>query len=123
MASSIPVPVTRSPLGLRGFRAWGGKRSGSIGLLVGLVLLVCALATGALRAQGQAVPAQSGAPMVPDRPTAAAPALPPVTAQDLLDGLKNPSRWLTYSGDYTGRRHSPLKQITPGNADPNSAAR
>ena len=41
--------------------------------------------------------------------------LPQVTYQDLLDGLKHPSRWLTYSGDYTGRRHSPLKQITPDN--------
>jgi alcohol dehydrogenase (cytochrome c) len=39
-----------------------------------------------------------------------------VTNQDLLDGLANPARWLTYSGDYSGRRHSPLKQITPGNA-------
>ena len=40
---------------------------------------------------------------------------PGVTSQDLLDGLKNPSRWLTFSGDYTGRRHSPLTQITPEN--------
>lgn len=40
---------------------------------------------------------------------------PLVTAQDLLAGLKNPSRWLTYSGDYTGQRHSPLTQITPNN--------
>src|SRR5262245_21655190 len=38
-----------------------------------------------------------------------------VTFQDLLDGLKNPSHWLSYSGDYTGRRHSPLTQITPQN--------
>ena len=38
-----------------------------------------------------------------------------VTYQDLLGGLKNPSRWLTYSGDYSGQRHSPLKQITPEN--------
>ena len=38
-----------------------------------------------------------------------------VTSQDLLDGLKNPSRWLTFSGDYTGQRHSPLKQLTPQN--------
>jgi alcohol dehydrogenase (cytochrome c) len=38
-----------------------------------------------------------------------------ITSQDLLDGLKNPSRWLTYSGDYTGRRHSPLTQVTPAN--------
>src|SRR5437667_6551501 len=39
----------------------------------------------------------------------------PITAQDLLAGLKNPSRWLTFSGDYTGQRHSPLKQLTPQN--------
>ena len=41
----------------------------------------------------------------------------PITAQDLLDGLKDPSRWLMYSGDYHGRRHSPLTQITPENVD------
>src|SRR2546427_7010555 len=40
-----------------------------------------------------------------------------ITSQDLLDGLKNPSRWLTYSGDYTGQRHSPLTQITPANVN------
>jgi alcohol dehydrogenase (cytochrome c) len=39
-----------------------------------------------------------------------------VTYQDLLNGFKNPSSWLTYSGDYSGQRHSPLKQITPENA-------
>src|SRR3954469_14590319 len=38
-----------------------------------------------------------------------------ITSKDLLDGLTNPSRWLTYSGDYTGRRFSPLTQITPSN--------
>ena len=38
-----------------------------------------------------------------------------VTYQDLLNGFKNPSSWLTYSGDYSGQRHSPLKQITPEN--------
>jgi alcohol dehydrogenase (cytochrome c) len=43
------------------------------------------------------------------------PKLPLVTSQDLLDGFKNPARWLTFSGDYSGRRHSPLKQITPEN--------
>jgi alcohol dehydrogenase (cytochrome c) len=43
----------------------------------------------------------------------AAPA--PITDQDLLGGLKNPSRWLTFSGDYTGQRHSPLTQLTPQN--------
>jgi alcohol dehydrogenase (cytochrome c) len=38
-----------------------------------------------------------------------------VTADDLLAGLKDPSRWLHFSGDYSGRRHSPLTQITPEN--------
>jgi len=36
---------------------------------------------------------------------------PLISGADLLDGLKNPERWLMYSGDYTGQRHSPLKQI------------
>jgi alcohol dehydrogenase (cytochrome c) len=40
---------------------------------------------------------------------------PTVTTRDILAGLADPSRWLTFSGDYTGRRHSPLKQITPAN--------
>jgi hypothetical protein len=44
--------------------------------------------------------------------TAPPPPLPLVTAKDLLDGLKNPSRWLTYSGDYTGQRHGPLRGYT-----------
>src|ERR1700674_3554630 len=43
-------------------------------------------------------------------------ASPGVTFQDLLQGYKNPARWLTFSGDYSGQRHSPLKQITPENA-------
>ena len=45
------------------------------------------------------------------------PAAPQVTSQDLLDGLKDPTRWLTYSGDYSGTRHSPLTQITPENVN------
>jgi alcohol dehydrogenase (cytochrome c) len=39
----------------------------------------------------------------------------PVTEQALLAGLQDPSRWLTFSGSYTGQRHSPLKQVTPKN--------
>jgi alcohol dehydrogenase (cytochrome c) len=50
------------------------------------------------------------------RSSAAATTSPAITSQDLLNGLKNPSSWLTYSGDYSGQRHSPLKQITPENA-------
>ena len=40
-----------------------------------------------------------------------------VTSQDLLEGLKNPTRWLTYGGDYGNLRHSPLTQITPANVN------
>src|SRR5881396_3183763 len=42
---------------------------------------------------------------------------PQVASQDLMDGLKDPSRWLTYSGDYSGHRHSPLTQLTPENVN------
>src|SRR5260221_2512861 len=38
-----------------------------------------------------------------------------ITSKELLDGLANPSRWLTHSGDYFGQRFSPLTQITPAN--------
>ena len=38
-----------------------------------------------------------------------------ITGNDLLNGLKNPQRWLTFSGDYAAQRHSPLTQITPQN--------
>jgi alcohol dehydrogenase (cytochrome c) len=38
-----------------------------------------------------------------------------ITFQDLLRGYGNPTRWPTYSGDYSGQRHSPLQQITPEN--------
>jgi alcohol dehydrogenase (cytochrome c) len=38
-----------------------------------------------------------------------------ITYRDLREGLADPSRWLTFSGDYTGQRHSPLTQITPDN--------
>jgi alcohol dehydrogenase (cytochrome c) len=38
-----------------------------------------------------------------------------ITYRDLLGGLNDPSRWLSYHGDYSGQRHSPLTQITPDN--------
>ena len=40
-----------------------------------------------------------------------------ITPDQIRDGLKNPTRWLTYSGDYGGTRHSPLTQITPANVN------
>ena len=58
---------------------------------------------------GQGPPPDTKLPPLPP------PKLPLVTSQDLVDGFKNPSRWLTFSGDYSGQRHSPLKQITPEN--------
>ena len=51
----------------------------------------------------------------------AALAPPQVTAQDLRDGLKDPTRWLNYGGDYGSQRHSPLTQITPANVEPLTA--
>jgi alcohol dehydrogenase (cytochrome c) len=49
-------------------------------------------------------------------PSVAAQEAPPqITRQDLIDGLKNTSRWLMYSGSYSSQRHSPLTQITPEN--------
>ncbi len=41
----------------------------------------------------------------------------PVTSQMLLDGLKDPTKWLTFGGDYTSQRHSPLTQLTPQNVN------
>jgi alcohol dehydrogenase (cytochrome c) len=52
---------------------------------------------------------------------AAQTAAPPVTSQDLLNGLKDPAKWLTYGGDYSGHRHSPLTQLTPENVGQLSA--
>src|SRR5262249_14714022 len=51
----------------------------------------------------------------------ASPAAQDITSKDLLDGLANPSRWLTYSGTYDGQRFSPLTEITPANAGQLSA--
>src|SRR5438132_872710 len=46
-------------------------------------------------------------------PPAPSMALHPVTDDDLRGGLKDPTRWLTFSGDYNGQRHSPLTVLTP----------
>jgi alcohol dehydrogenase (cytochrome c) len=75
------------------------------------VLVLMAVSTAAALAAQQ----NTGAPVVPEEAIAPPPKLPLVTALDLRDGLKNPGRWLTYSGDYSGKRHSPLTQITPAN--------
>ena len=39
---------------------------------------------------------------------------PTVTNAEILAGLPaDGSKWLVYHGNYSGHRHSPLKQITP----------
>jgi alcohol dehydrogenase (cytochrome c) len=68
------------------------------------VVAAVALAWSAVQGQGRAALAAEQAP-----------ASPPIATQDLVNGLANPERWLTHSGDYTGKRHSPLTQITPAN--------
>jgi alcohol dehydrogenase (cytochrome c) len=54
-------------------------------------------------------------------PTSAQQRTPPPSSglnfDDLLAGLKDPSRWPMYSGDFTAQRHSPLTQITPANVN------
>ena len=38
-----------------------------------------------------------------------------VTPQRLTAAPSEPQNWLTYSGNYSSTRHSPLTQITPAN--------
>jgi alcohol dehydrogenase (cytochrome c) len=80
-------------------------------MLTHAITAAVTLASAAVLVAGQETP-----PAPAGLPPMAPPVLPLVTTQDLIDGLKHPSRWLTYSGDYTGRRHTPLKQITVDNA-------
>jgi alcohol dehydrogenase (cytochrome c) len=39
-----------------------------------------------------------------------------VTSHDIQAGFADVTKWLSVAGDYTGRRHSPLNEITPANA-------
>ena len=39
-----------------------------------------------------------------------------VSPERILNAQKEPQNWLTYSGGYMSQRHSPLTQITTGNA-------
>jgi alcohol dehydrogenase (cytochrome c) len=68
--------------------------------------------------------AQRGAVRVPARLLAtclmgalfASHALSQVTFERLVNSAKEPQNWMTYSGDYTGKRFSALDQITVSNA-------
>ena len=43
---------------------------------------------------------------------------PLVTSQEVLEGLTpDGSHWLTFGGNYSNQRHSPLTQITPANVN------
>jgi alcohol dehydrogenase (cytochrome c) len=78
-------------------------------LVLGILVAVALAVVVAVPIAGQGPPPDTKLPPLPP------PHLPLVTSQDLLDGFKNPGRWLTFSGNYSGQRHSPLKQITPEN--------
>ena len=43
-------------------------------------------------------------------------AAPDVPFDRIVEAAAEPGNWLTYSGNYAGHRHSPLRQITPANA-------
>src|SRR5262249_34644820 len=79
------------------------------------------LVAGAMASIAAQPPSPTTSPrQAPPRPTASEsqrPALWQVTPQALREGLKNPTRWLTYGGDYGNQRHSPLTQITPANVN------
>ena len=47
---------------------------------------------------------------------AATPAVAQVTYERLLNAEKEPGNWMTYSGNYSGWRYSPLKEINRDNA-------
>ena len=38
-----------------------------------------------------------------------------VPYERILNAAKEPGSWLTYSGNYSGHRYSPLAEITPAN--------
>src|SRR5204863_9084931 len=96
-----------------------GKRLGLMAIMAAAIGVSLAAQAGAGRGQGAGAGQQGGGggrgggggfevPAFPGVPNA-----PEISAKDLSDGLKNPSRWLTYSGDYGAHRNSPLKQLTP----------
>ena len=80
--------------------------------VIRLTLLMCTAGGLGLGAQ-QGTPRQNGqATLLPPAPQMTSRS---VTDQDLLAGLKDQTRWLTFSGDYNGQRHSPSTQLTPQN--------
>lgn len=71
--------------------------------------------TTTLRLFGLVLALSAGAAALTAQQTLPAPL---VTAQEILDGLTpDGSRWLTFGGNYSNQRHSPLTQITPANVN------
>jgi len=62
----------------------------------------------------QQLPPETHAPMQIGVPS---PETQPVTSQMLLDGTKDPTKWLIFGGGYSSQRYSQLKQITPQNVN------
>jgi alcohol dehydrogenase (cytochrome c) len=93
-------------------------------LFTALVATTTMLGTLKTQAQVGGAPAAPGAATAPAAPGAQGRGTPPNSNADvtpvpferILHASQEPKNWLTYSGDYTGRRHSALKQITPANA-------
>src|ERR1700674_5171722 len=83
--------------------------------LTSLMIVAGALGLAAQRGGQQGPPQRGGGPAQAPLPPAPPMTVRPVTGQDLLAGLKDPTRWLTFSGEYNGQRHSPLTQLTPQN--------
>ena len=80
----------------------------------GIRFTLIMITAGGLGLAAQQAATQRNAPAAPLPPTPQM-TVRPVTDQDLLAGLKDQTRWLTFSGDYNGQRHSPLTQLTPQN--------
>ena len=78
-------------------------------------VVVGSLIAGSVALLGATLIAQGGAAPVPSFATAN------INSGDVAAGLKNPARWLSYSGDYTSQRYSPLTQITAANVSQLSA--
>ena len=80
-------------------------------------LTLVAAAVSSVGAQPPSPAAPAGQPPPPSASASQGGQSWQVTPQDLREGLKNPTRWLTYGGDYGNQRHSPLTQITPANVN------
>jgi alcohol dehydrogenase (cytochrome c) len=78
--------------------------------------LATALAAPHVRAQSAPAPATTAATVAPDTKPKSISAEIDLDPEELLESPST-ANWLTYNGDYTGRRFSALNQITPQNVN------